>query len=338
MNSSFWKKGHPWVWVSGALLSLTMIFTALLLFVILFHGLKSFWPASVVRIQLEDGRTFMGEITNREKRPGKGEKIQLKVGNRELYGFDFRWISLDDVSNVDYPEDAMVLEREEYGNFYGFLKSWKAPSFPEVRSFQEAWQRVHQELDQGKKLAYQISEVNYQLATIEDKLKYLKYYHKEKDSQWRLLKGNQKKLQKRFHTLVEKQNAWKVKILSNKAVFEEASGRQKEIPLAKIVRYYSPNVLSFWNKVSLYFSKWKELLWENPRESNTEGGIYPAIFGTVMLVFLMSLISFPLGVIAAIYLREYAKQGILVRIVQIAVNNLAGIPSIVFGVFGLGFF
>ncbi len=83
-------------------------------------------------------------------------------------------------------------------------------------------------------------------------------------------------------------------------------------------------------------------LWEfvsgDPRESNTEGGIFPAIFGTVMMVLLMSIIAVPFGVLAALYLREYARQGVLVRTVRIAVNNLAGVPSIVFGVFGLGFF
>ena len=83
-------------------------------------------------------------------------------------------------------------------------------------------------------------------------------------------------------------------------------------------------------------------LWEfvsgDPRESNTEGGIFPAIFGTVMMVILMSIVVVPFGVLAALYLREYAKQGPLVRTVRIAVNNLAGVPSIVFGVFGLGFF
>ncbi len=83
-------------------------------------------------------------------------------------------------------------------------------------------------------------------------------------------------------------------------------------------------------------------LWEflsgEPREANTEGGIFPAIFGTVLLVFLMTIVVMPFGVMAAVYLREYAKQGMLVRIVRIAVNNLAGVPSIVFGVFGLGCF
>ncbi len=57
-----------------------------------------------------------------------------------------------------------------------------------------------------------------------------------------------------------------------------------------------------------------------------------------MMVFLMSFAVVPFGVLAAIYLREYARQGLLVRMVRIAVNNLAGVPSIVFGVFGLGFF
>jgi phosphate transport system permease protein len=81
-----------------------------------------------------------------------------------------------------------------------------------------------------------------------------------------------------------------------------------------------------------------EFLFDEPRESNTEGGVFPAIFGTVLMVFLMSLAAVPFGVLAALYLREYAKQGPVVRIIRIAVNNLAGVPSIVFGMFGLGFF
>ena len=91
-------------------------------------------------------------------------------------------------------------------------------------------------------------------------------------------------------------------------------------------------------KVFFYLEKLKELIVGEPRESNTEGGLFPAIFGTVMLIFLMSLFSFPFGVVAAVYLREYAKDGFLVKVVRIAVNNLAGIPSIVYGIFGLGFF
>src|ERR1700675_3948102 len=77
---------------------------------------------------------------------------------------------------------------------------------------------------------------------------------------------------------------------------------------------------------------------DDPRESNTEGGVFPALFGTVMMIMIMSVMVTPLGVLAAFYLREYARQGAFVGAARMAVNNLAGVPSIVFGVFGVGFF
>jgi phosphate transport system permease protein len=91
-------------------------------------------------------------------------------------------------------------------------------------------------------------------------------------------------------------------------------------------------------KIGHYASKVKEFLLEDPREANTEGGIFPAIFGTILMVLIMSVLVTPFGVIAAVYLREYAKQGFTTRLIRIAVNNLAGVPSVVYGVFGLGFF
>ncbi len=121
-------------------------------------------------------------------------------------------------------------------------------------------------------------------------------------------------------------------------VVETAGGARKDVAAAAIVRAVRPNALGFLGRLLVYGSRVREFLLDDPRESNTEGGIFPAIFGTVMMVFLMSFAVLPLGVLAALYLREYARQGPVVRIVRIAVNNLAGVPSIVFGVFGLGFF
>ena len=109
-------------------------------------------------------------------------------------------------------------------------------------------------------------------------------------------------------------------------------------PLDLIVRMYPANQMGFLDKVGIYLSRWREFLLDDPREANMEGGVYPAIFGTVLMTLLMALVVVPFGVLAALYLREYAKAGFIVSIVRIAVNNLAGVPSIVFGVFGLGFF
>lgn len=88
---------------------------------------------------------------------------------------------------------------------------------------------------------------------------------------------------------------------------------------------------------------WARISWEfltsAPTNGMTEGGIFPAIYGTVLLVLLMSVAAVPFGVLVAIYLSEYARRdSYLYRATRVAVNNLAGVPSIVFGLFGLGFF
>jgi phosphate transport system permease protein len=119
---------------------------------------------------------------------------------------------------------------------------------------------------------------------------------------------------------------------------ELANGMVDTINLAEVVHAWQPNVMSVPDKIGHYVGAIGGFLSEDPREANTEGGIFPAIFGTVMMVLLMSVLVTPFGVIAAVYLREYAHQGAFVRLIRIAVNNLAGVPSIVYGVFGLGFF
>jgi ABC-type phosphate transport system permease subunit len=90
--------------------------------------------------------------------------------------------------------------------------------------------------------------------------------------------------------------------------------------------------------VGVPFLSW-EFLTESPRNMNTEGGIFPAIFGTMLLVIIMTLVAVPIGTITAIYLTEYARQrSPFARTIRFAVNTLAGVPSIVFGLFGVGFF
>jgi len=81
-----------------------------------------------------------------------------------------------------------------------------------------------------------------------------------------------------------------------------------------------------------------EFVFDDPKNNMTEGGIWTAIFGTIAVTFIMILLAVPLGVCSAIYLNEYAKDSFFTRIIRTSINNLAGVPSIVFGLFGLGFF
>ena len=117
-----------------------------------------------------------------------------------------------------------------------------------------------------------------------------------------------------------------------------ADGTAWSLALAEVVRAWRPNAMDLGEKLSLYFSRIGAFISEPPREANTEGGIFPALFGTVLMVMLMTVVVTPIGVVAALYLHEYAPQGPLTQTLRIAVNNLAGVPSIVYGVFGLGFF
>src|SRR6056297_953682 len=81
-----------------------------------------------------------------------------------------------------------------------------------------------------------------------------------------------------------------------------------------------------------------EFLTAKPYDSMTKGGIFPCIVGTLILGVGSMLVAFPLGVASAIYLQEYARPGKTVRIIRLGINNLAGVPSVVFGLFGLAFF
>ena len=167
----------------------------------------------------------------------------------------------------------------------------------------------------------------------------LKYQDVSRDSErYRTLLEDFTRLEKKFEELLLKQQHVHEEFAQYQSIFSDASGQTRMIPVVNIVQAYRPNQMSTASKIWFYLKKVGELLTDEPREANTEGGLFPAIFGTVMMVFIMSFLSFPLGVVTAIYLSEYAKEGMAVRLVRIAVNNLAGIPSIVYGVFGLGFF
>jgi ABC-type phosphate transport system permease subunit len=105
-----------------------------------------------------------------------------------------------------------------------------------------------------------------------------------------------------------------------------------------MVRFFPTNRLGIFQRLGVYASRWWEFLSGDPREAGMEGGFFPAIWGTVVMTIVMSLAVMPFGVLAALYMREYAKSGWLLSVIRISINNLAGVPSIVYGVFGLSFF
>lgn len=341
--NKFWRVGEPMVWLSAASLAITLLTAAILLIVIMVNGLGVFWPAQLQQLELLDGSHINGQLMKSEPTADeRGLRRQYKIANRDMYGLDFRWIDEDQIVTEQTPTQLLVLERIEHGDFYGELKSLQINGQRVDGSqaqLNAALISVDKELNGLKELEDKLKEASYRMEKL--RLKELKYDYKglvASDPKRVDLNAEKALLDKDFSRLIDVQTSQTARTREDSALFVDAEGTEKEIILADIFQVYAPNKMATSEKVIIYAKKLGELFVGEPRESNTEGGLFPAIFGTVMLIFVMSLFSFPLGVIAAVYLREYAKEGLLVRIVRIAVNNLAGIPSIVYGIFGLGFF
>jgi len=342
--NKYWRVGEPMVWLSGAALAITLLTAIVLLVVIMANGLGVFWPSPLQELKLKDGSEVIGQLVRSEATAdGSALRRQYKIANRDLYGLDFRWIDEDQIVSEQTPDHLLVLERVEHGDFYGVLKGVDSGtgqmSTASVDDLTAALETVEGEHKKLSELEDKLIDASYRMEQIRLKTLKLDYKKVAATDPGRLKiisEGNG--LKQEFTKLIDLQTNRTAKVRQVTATFVAANGQEKEIVLADIVQVYAPNQMSTGDKVIFYLKKLGELFVGEPRESNTEGGLFPAIFGTIMLIFVMSLFSFPLGVIAAVYLREYAKEGVLVRIVRIAVNNLAGIPSIVYGIFGLGFF
>lgn len=353
-KESWWMSGAPWIWLNAMAVGVGIAAVAGLLGLIAARGLGHFWPADVALLRLADGTTMIGELVDVETtdptrfkqtgEPGTGpiERWLIRTGNRRVNGPDFRWVPASSVVDRTYPRDAAVFERTEWGNGYGRISALYEEDLL-VATGTQAWEELQSRLERVVELREQmtatqaatIDPVNYKLERLrlEKRRRVLQADLEAPDiaEEERLLQATYQEAETRLRSLAEAMRRDVVEIVI-------MDGRSVMQPLSDVLRVWRPNAMSTYDKLLHYMRSLVVFLTGEPREANTEGGIFPAIFGTVMMVLLMAVIVSPLGVIAAVYLREYARQGLFVRVIRIAVNNLAGVPSIVYGVFGLGFF
>ena len=119
------RSGEPFIWLTGGALALALVMVVGLIGLILVNALGFFWPSSVLRASLADGRTVTGRIADREPVPGKAGQFRTKlnVANRDLYGADFVWIDDAQVTKRAYPPDIAVIERTEWGPLIGTIQA-----------------------------------------------------------------------------------------------------------------------------------------------------------------------------------------------------------------------
>lgn len=362
--------GEPYLWGLGGALALGMLLVAGFLVLIFWNGVVTFWPGPIHAVTLEDGTRLAGEPFRAETyRPGPGvldgltdddrqaieaadgfaHRTLYRIGNYDLYNEDFRWVSNFQVETVAYPEDMYYFERQEWGPFIGTVAqvavNGQSHAYEDFsyRRLQAEQSRARQRFAEIRRIEQdEIGAVNHYIEQARLDLRSVALNHGEDSVQFREARRSTDQriaeLREEYQALAAQAAAIKEEDAGYRVTLREINGEETELPLSQIVRFYPANQLSTPGKLGVYFSRWGEFLTSEPREANTEGGILPAIFGTVAMTLIMVVFVAPLGVVTALYLREYAKQGRLVSMVRISVNNLAGVPSIVYGVFGLGFF
>jgi len=361
---SWYQSGSPWVWLNAGAVSISLIAVIGLVLLIAVRGLSHFWPADIMSVEYNEpgleptvliGERVDHEIVPAERVPSdyqlkegqiSVERYLLKIGNRDQFGLDFRWVNKDWMGEVSYPEDILAIERREWGHFYGYLLSVQQQG-ETVADGDQAWPEFQQRLERSNNLVAEIKYIEkIEIGKINQALESLRLDERrleldnvpQDNAAYAEIEAAKAVQNEKYGELRTRLNDLNQALVRDQVVMQMSNGDEVIIPMSKIVDVVKPNDMNRFEKLQHYFHEvWKFVSGE-PREANTEGGIFPAIFGTVMMVLIMSVIVTPFGVIAAIYLKEYAKQGFITRTIRIAVNNLAGVPSIVYGVFGLGFF
>ncbi len=352
--NKYLSSGTLFVWLCGAAVALSLLMVGGVLLLIMVNGLGFFWPHTIHELTLKDGTRILGELKGQEVIPNSAtleypegkSRIRLKVGNRDLYGLDFRWVDEEQIISRETPKDAIVFERREWGNFYGRIKHIKRGEMDLPDGLDNIWDVVTPLIEKANELhediefirTVKIGDINYDMEHARLDIQAMKIKGISNSPEIDALQRSIQELEVQYQQHVETIRELDGRLAEYSVVLVDTNGREKTLPAGQFVRALRPNDMGTVKKCLTYLVNFWNVLSDEPREANTEGGIFPAIFGTVMMVLIMSVAVVPFGVLAAFYLKEYARQGLVVRIVRIAVNNLAGVPSIVFGVFGLGFF
>lgn len=360
-------KGEVAVWFCSLGLALGLVMIVALMAVIVYNGTAVFWPKRVVQLEIDPSkvegfgnRTQVAGIISAQQtkiqqrtldEPSDPiEEWQLFVGNKDKFGFSYKYFDKSAILSVTQPEEVIMVERAEYGHAIVFPTILTYANGDTIQAsdpnFKNSLKALISESEDRRKKIRQIEykEIGAINKALEDlRLERLRIERKgnlsaEDETTIDRIESDRARYQSQFESLAAEARTMRDLQNANRLQYRLADGEEGEQSVGEIFSFYFPNKVGLFERVALFFGHIKGFLLEEPREANTEGGVFPAIFGTFVMTLIMSIAVTPFGVLAAIYLREYANDGVFTRSVRIAINNLAGVPSIVFGVFGLGFF
>jgi len=343
------------LWLTGGALGLAIAMIAGLLLFIAIRGGSTFWPEPLVRLELSGDRSALGEVSARERvapaagRAGFG-RTQLKTAAFDVTGKHYEWFDDPDIVRTERPVWATAVERFEGGRLHGLPLRLKRGEETVAEGPAAAWreyERVHPAVQRRVRKIAHIDRHDRGVLQRELRAARLAVVQAElrggsgsavHEAARRAEEVVAERVRERSAVLDAETERLRAENAGWGMEFEVAGGERSTLPLANMVRAWQPNRLSWWGKLGVYVARWGEFLTDDPREANSAGGVFPAIWGTVAMTLIMALLVAPFGMLAALYLREYATPGPVTTAIRIAINNLAGVPSIVYGAFGLGFF
>lgn len=364
LTKKWFTSGSPWIWLTAGAVSISLLALLGVVLLLAGQGMRYFWPSPVYEFELKQTAAgpvrVIGEIYQQQSLPRQqleqagmvlppeaGDTVTrylIKTGNREIQGQDFHRLLDTDIQQRSQPKDLLVLDRQNNGTAYGFLAGMLDNGQPVVgdnlaQELQKRIPVIQALVRQSKDIQFrQMNMLNQQFEVLRLQKKRLQmtgdFDSKSQDrieAEWGELQRSHLAMMEKLRGLQTDQNRYTL-------LLRDMNGQIHPLPLSQIKSAWYPNDMSLWQKLRHFAVQTHKFLTDNPRNANTEGGVFPAIFGTVLMVILMSIVVMPLGVIAAVYLHEYAGKNWLTRMIRISVVNLAGVPSIVYGVFGLGFF
>ena len=365
----WFRSGAPWVWLNAGAVALALLTLLGILLLIGSRGLAYFWPPALLQAELQNNghlQIIAGEVIRREHLPlqplqeaglslnsndTEVSRTLIRGSTQAFSHSDFFWVLDHNLSGEHYPQQLAVFEPVRWGRVYGYLQALRSDGHTllrqdEVSDEEALWQAFTQRHQHTRTLQREmdriertrLGQINRQLEALRLQERRLTLPGPARQSELQTLLQSRTRLEQEYAQLQQHLHRLQAQIEQESLVVKMADGRTLTLAMADLVRAYRPNNMTLVDKLQHYGSRLREFLTESPRAGNTEGGVFPALFGTVLLVLLMSVLVTPFGVLAAVYLHEYAHQGVLTRIIRIAVHNLAGVPSIVYGIFGLGFF
>ncbi|MCW8110960.1 phosphate ABC transporter permease PstA [Yersinia intermedia] len=364
VSKKWLASGSPWIWLTAGAVSISLLALLGIILLLAGQGMRYFWPAPVYLFELKQtaagpvnmiGEIYQQQTLSRQQLeqvgvmlpPQAGETVTrylIKTGNREIQGQDFHRLLGSDIQQRTLPKDLLVLDRQNNGTAYGFLAGMLDNGQPLVGNdlAQELLKRIpviQSLVRQSKDIQFrQMNMLNQQFEALRLEKKRLQM-HGDLDSKSQdRIAAEWGELQRSHQTMMDTLRGLQTEQSRYTLLLRDMNGQIHPLSLSQINHAWYPNDMTFGQKLRHWAAQTQKFLTDNPRNANTEGGVFPAIFGTVLMVILMSIVVMPLGVIAAVYLHEYAGKNWLTRMIRISVVNLAGVPSIVYGVFGLGFF